>query len=369
MTRLPIRPRRQLPLLVYLLFSCFVAVASDTLRGEIQFAPAQEGPVWVGQKLELNLELWSTGYSFGDQLFVLPEISGGYLMQADSTTVKLSELRAGVQWQGLSYSLSFYPQRAGRLEVPSFAVQFSSGTGYGSEPTLFDYRTPTLYVEAQLPQGADTGALLVTTESFNMQASWLPQAPNEGPFELKVGDALTLQVEREAQDVPGMVFAPLPEFTQQGLSAYPDAPNVHDQADRGSLTGNRTDSITYIFEREGSYTIPGLRFQWWDPEKEVLAEKNIPDVTVNVSPNPAFADQSVDSGQLDSSLGWKVIAGVLGVLTVLILLFRLAWPYLQKERREETFKWLHATFRSLVRRVIKDANELPPLNPLSPKEH
>ena len=57
--------------------------------------------MWVGQKLELNLELWSTGYSFGDQLFVLPEISGGYLMQADSTTVKLSESRAGVQWHDM----------------------------------------------------------------------------------------------------------------------------------------------------------------------------------------------------------------------------------------------------------------------------
>lgn len=367
MTRLLIKEKRLSSVLWCLLLAGYAAVASETLQAEIRFAPAKEGPVWVGEKLELNLELWSTGFSFGDQLFVLPEVSGGYLLQADTTTVKLSESRGGVQWQGLSYTFLFYPQRAGRLEVPSFEVKFSSGTGYGSEPTYFDYRTPTLYIEARLPPGVDPGTLLVTTDSFGMESSWSPRVPGDGPVELKVGDALTLTVDREAQGVPGMVFTPLPEYTIEGVSDYPDPPVVNDQVNRGSLTGSRIDSVTYIFERQGDYTIPELRFQWWDPAKEVLSEKNVPETTVTVMANPAFANQPDAVGRSVGRLNWKALAWVLGGLVVLAILLRLALLHFRADNRAKALAWLYAVYRSTIRWVIRDANELPPLNPASTK--
>ena len=105
-------------------------LASDNLQGEIRLQPAREGTVWVGQELELNLDLLSTGFSFGGQHFNLPEVSGAYLLQADSSTVKLSEQRDGETWQGLRYSLLLYPQREGQLSVPSFEVSFTASAGY-----------------------------------------------------------------------------------------------------------------------------------------------------------------------------------------------------------------------------------------------
>ncbi len=145
------------------LVSCMVSLcllgatpaAGDELRGEIRFEPAREGASWVGQELELNLELWSTGVSFGDQLFVLPEVKGGFLMQSDSSTVKLNETRGNIQWQGLRYTLLFFPQRAGRLEVPPFDVQFSARAGFGSQPSRFRRQTPGLFIDARLPPGVE----------------------------------------------------------------------------------------------------------------------------------------------------------------------------------------------------------------------
>jgi hypothetical protein len=109
-----------------------------------------------------------------------------------------------------------------------------------------------------------------------MQAVWEPRATAEGLTRLKVGDALTLTITRRARHVPGMVFSPLPEFTIDGLQDYPDAPHVNDQINRGELVGTRTDTVTFICEREGEYEIPGIRFQWWDPENEVLEEEVLP---------------------------------------------------------------------------------------------
>ncbi|NCF62463.1 MAG: hypothetical protein GWP58_06395, partial [Gammaproteobacteria bacterium] len=90
--------------------ACNLASADDALQGDIRFQPAREGTTWVGQELELQLELWSDGLSFGNQLFVLPEVKGAFLLQADSSTVKLNENRGGVPWQGLRYTFLLYPQ-------------------------------------------------------------------------------------------------------------------------------------------------------------------------------------------------------------------------------------------------------------------
>lgn len=295
------------------------AAGASGPQGEIRFRPASEGSTWVGQELQLQLELWSDGLSFGDQLFVLPEVTGGFLLQADSNTVKLSENRDGVAWQGLSYTLLFYPQREGRLEIPSFEVRYTASTGYGSAPTPFQFQTSPLFVDARLPPGVDRGGLLVTTGSFELESSWTPRIAGDGPVQLKVGDALSLEVTRRAEEVPGMVFAPLPVFSIDGLGVYPASPAVNDRINRGALTGNRTDAITFVCEREGSYEIPEMRFQWWDPERQTLSEKLIPAVQLTVAANPAYATvQPKARGGTGASPDWKFITAA-GVLLVLLL--------------------------------------------------
>jgi hypothetical protein len=287
--------------------------------GDIRFHPQREDTTWLGQELELYLDIWSNGVSFGDQLFVLPDVKGAFLLQADSSTVKLSEIREGAPWQGLRYTFLLYPQRAGRLEVPSFEVRFSARAGYGSEGVNFKFQTAAIFIEARLPPGADDSGLIVTSSSFTSEASWTPRLADDGPGELKVGDALTLKVTRRARDVPGMVFAPLPEFFIEGLAVYPDAARVNDHINRGSLTGSRDDSVTFVCEREGRFEIPELRFQWWDPEQEILSENVIPARQLVVHANPAYAaGTSAISRSSGNWLSWKFVAMAITLLLLLV---------------------------------------------------
>jgi len=335
--------------------------ASSGLQGEIRFAAERQGAVWLGQEVELYLDLWSDGFSFGDQLFVLPEVKGGYLLQADSSTVKLNENRNGVQWQGLRYTLLFYPQREGRLEVPSFEVRFSSRAGFGSEPAGFEFRTAPVFIEARLPPGADKGGLIVTSTSFTMEAAWTPVMSGDGPLDLQVGDAVTLKVTRRARDVPGMVFAPLPEFSIDGLGVYPEAAQVNDRINRGDLTGSRTDFITFICEREGSFKIPEMRFQWWDPEQEILAEKLIPEQELAVAANPAYASGAATVPSSSGKwLNWKSVVVV--IAGILLLVYPGRWlAQFMAGRLPQLLIRLRAYFARWVMR----ANVLQPLNPRS----
>ncbi len=333
------------------------------LLGEIRFEVGRGGATWLGQELELRLDLWSDGVSFGDQSFLLPEVKGAYLLQADSSTVKLNENRDGVAWQGLRYTFLLYPQRAGRLEVPSFEVRFSARAGYGSEPSGFRFQTPVLLIDARLPPGADASGLVVTSTDFTMEASWKPGAVKDGPDNLQVGDAITLEVTRRARDVPGMVFAPLPEFSIEGLGVYPDAAQVNDQINRGDLTGSRTDSVTFICEREGNYEIPEMRFQWWDPQQEVLAEKVIPARELVVVENPVYASGATTvPWSAGEWLSWKLLAAV--IIGVLLLIYPGRWLAQLIARR---MPQLFVKLRDFFEKWVIHANVLQPLNPRSIK--
>ena len=309
-------------LLLAFMLASFELAASDELGGEVRLIAERESAGWVGQEVELYLELWSDGLSFGDQLFQLPPVRGGFLLQADSSTVKLNENRDGVQWQGLRYTLLFYPQKAGRLEIPSFDVSFSASAGYGTEPSRFAQRTEPLFIDSRLPPGAQAGSLVTTTSDFSMQSSWAPATPADGPLQLKVGDALTLSLTRTAQDVPGMVFAPLPKFEIDGLAVYPDAPQVKDRINRGQLNGMRSDSVTFICERAGEYEIPEIRFQWWDPDGQVMAQEIIPALEVSVAVNPAYAaggEQKATGGS-----AWSLNLKSTGLVVAILLLLAYA---------------------------------------------
>jgi hypothetical protein len=328
------------------------AAAADGVQGEIRLQPGREGPVWVGQELELNLDLFSTGFSFGGQHFNLPEVSGAYLLQADSSTVKLTEKRGAETWQGLRYSFLLYPQREGVLDIPSFEVSFTASAGFGQESESFQFATEPLRIEARLPPGADRTGLLLTSTDFSLSTEWQPRLSGEETLQLKVGDALKLTITRRADAVPGMVFSPLPELSIEGLQAYPEAPQVTDRINRGELIGARTDSVTFICQREGNYQIPGIRFQWWDPAREILSEEISPGLSFEVNPNPAYGRAAASATAQRSALSWKSVLPAIAFLGLLLIVAWKAqgavsrWLFRQRQRREMGEPW---AFRQLLK--------------------
>ena len=348
--------RRLSEFLICLLSIPLLAQGAEVIDGEVRFSAAEDGPVWVGQRVELYLELWSNGLSFGDQLFQIPEVPGGYLLQADASTLNLTENRSGESWQGLRYTFLFYPQRPGRVVVPSFGVSFTARAGFGSEPVRFTAQTPPLALDAQLPEGGRADALMVTTGSFSADWSWNRDLPEDGSLDLQTGDALTLEVRRRARDLPAMVFEPLPLPSIEGLGVYPETPVVNDRVNRGVLTGERTDRITFICETAGRYRIPDWRFQWWDPERERLAEEVVPGPVLKVTTNPAFgAAAPVPKHQPGAGIPWRRLLVAVIVLTLALL----AWLRVEPLAA----RWGSAQ-RARARRR-RDEGLLQPLNPRS----
>ena len=276
------RHLRTVVVLAALLLPLLVFAQDSDLKAGVDISIQQQQEIWAGQQVTVNLDLKTTGLSFSNSHFNLPEVSGAFLMQTDTTTIKLSEKIGGQTWQIVRYPIALYPQKAGRLEIPPIDVRFNTSSGFGSTEKAFNFKTEPLELTANLPPGVREGDLVVTTNSFELDYSWQPETATAN-----VGDAFTLTVSRQAKDISAMLLPPLPVFRAEGLAAYPQAPEVSDKTERGDLAGQRTDRIIWVAEKSGQYDIPGIRFQWWDPNRRELKQQIVPGMGLDILPLPA----------------------------------------------------------------------------------
>jgi hypothetical protein len=189
----------------------------------------------------------------------------------------MSEKKDGEDWQQIRYPLALFPQKSGLITIPPIDVRFSTSAGFGKPVKDFEFKTEPLELSVSLPPGVGQDELVVTTRSFQLEHNWRPATAIA-----KTGDAFTLTVTRRAADISAMLLPPIPVYRTNGLAAYPQAPEIEDKTDRGDLTGIRVDGITWVVEKAGSYEIPGIRFQWWDPTKRELKQQVIPGIKLDI---------------------------------------------------------------------------------------
>jgi len=300
---------------LFILLSTQLA-AEDEVNANIAISIQQDGDIWRGQQVTLNLDLKTTGFSFSNTHFNLPEVKGAFLMQTDTTTIKLSEKIDGVTWQIIRYPLALYPQTAGELEIPAIDVRFNTSAGYGSTVKSFEFKTAPLQLLIQSPAGVPANELVITSTSFKFDYDWQPASGVK-----QTGDAITLTVSRQASDISAMLLPPLPVYQVEGLATYPQAPVVNDKTDRGDLIGERTDSIIWVVEQAGDYNIPGIRFQWWDPDERELKQQIIPGINLDIA-SPAINKNPKNQGDKNQPSNnvylWVLLVLVMAFLSVLL---------------------------------------------------
>jgi hypothetical protein len=62
---------------------------------------------------------------------------------------------------------------------------------------------------------------------------------------------------------------------------------VEDRYNRGTLTGRRTEIVTYIFKKSGTMELPAVAIKWWDLWNRELRETVLPPRAIEVSASDA----------------------------------------------------------------------------------
>ena len=295
-------------------------ISDADVKGRVRVSVTSQDEFWVGQQIEVNLDLMTTGYSFSKSRFNLPEVASVFLLQIDTTTIKLNETLNGETWQVVRYPLALFSQKGGPITIPPIKVRFSSAEVFGKEVRDFELQTESLVIYTSMPPGASSDALVISTSQFDVDYQWSPSPEDEAPIPAKTGDAVTLKITRQASDISGMLLSPLPVFRIDGIEAYPEAPTINDRVNRGSLTGERTDTTTWILEQPGEFEWPDMPIQWWDPATKQLKEKRVGGLRFSVTASPS-AGTTVAAGTPDGRvIPWQQILIAMIALFVSLLL-------------------------------------------------
>jgi hypothetical protein len=142
--------------------------------------------------------------------------------------------------------------------------------------------------QTALPPGAEQERGLISTTRLEAGQTLEPST-----VEFKVGDALKRSISLRAAGISGMAFEPVQYAPVAGVGIYPSEPVVQDAVDRGSLSeGRRTESVTYVFEREGHYVLSDVTITWWDLGEKRLHREVLPGPHVRV----VLADPAASGG-------------------------------------------------------------------------
>jgi hypothetical protein len=216
--------------------------------------------------------------------------------------------------------------------------------GADASEAVHQKRTPDLTINVTRPSGTDGIADLISTTEFRAAQQWSLDRTS-----FQIGDALQRKVTRTADEVSGMAIAPLGAPALPGVGIYPAEPRVEDAADRGRLTGRRTDTLTYVFERAGTVSIPDIEVTWWNIGAERLETATLPGLEAEVLPGPgSTVGPSASTGHPDRGPALWVLGAI--VLTGALLLLRLA-PTLKKRWRTLARSYMDSEARVFRRAV------------------
>jgi len=327
----------------YLLLLLFVSSSAWAAPGgRLGISIDAEKTLWVGQRVLVHLDLKTDGFSFSDQRFDLPQINGGVLIQTDSSTLKLTEQIEGESWLVLRYDLSLFAQREGDMEIPPFDVHFSASAGYGQPGASFDLKTEALSIRLSLPPGAGPSQPVVTSSHLTIKEQWQPDQA-----EFKVGEALTRTIIVSAEDVSGIALPVAPSQAIEGIDQLPKAPLVEDKTNRGTLTGSRQEQVSYLFKREGRYTLPGGALSWWNPKTEKLEQYQFEPRQIEVLPDPLAktAGETPQEGRQKNRFTTGLVAFF---LLIFIALLWWLWPRV-KAYRVARFNTEPAQFKRAIK--------------------
>lgn len=289
----------------------------------------QSKEILVGQKVAVIVEVLSETHFSGSTRLDLPDIAGAVLYKPEERAVVRTKDVNGQTFSVQRHEMAFYAQRVGTFELPPFSVRFGVAGVRGEEATNHREKTKALQIKAVMPPGAENLRSLITATDLKVTEEWSPSLNKE----FMVGNAIKRKITFTAEDIPGMVFPELGIAQPNGFKLYRNRAVIQDKMNRGSMVGERVDSLTYVCQNAGTYQFPAIKIKWWNISSSQLKTIILPAVELKVLPNPHQTGlvESSDQGLGPSALSWKsLVAAVALLLVVGWLLFKFRHPISQQ---------------------------------------
>ncbi len=201
---------------------------------------------------------------------------------------------------GVAYSVTerkyaLFPQQSGELEIPAMSLTAAVnpnnryyGSMYGTKREVITSKAIKLQV-LPLPVAIANNNHIVSP-TVHLKQKWSTDLT-----ELKIGEPITRTLTIMAQAVMGKQLPTLhaADVEISGFKTYPEKAKVHEQKSSAGIVGFREEKIAFIPTIAGSYELPEIKINWFNPHTKQAETSVIPATKLNVLANAIPATNTV----------------------------------------------------------------------------
>lgn len=247
-----------------------------------------ENPV-VGQQVEFQVDVFVDTWFAGAPQFPEVQVDDAIALLPPSSSINLNQRIDGKSYVGQRRTYFLFPQLPGRYPLPEVSVTLTPAQPGETDPKPITLTSEPIDFLAQLPpdlaaQNSDSPILATPNLQVSTRLTTASGADAATLTRLHTGDSLEQTITLTATDTLASMLPAIAVEDIPGLAIYPDAPRVKNQFDRGAFTASRTDHITYLPERPGTYQLPAQSIVWWNTRTHALQTETIPSVDMRVVP-------------------------------------------------------------------------------------
>ncbi|MEM0949180.1 MAG: hypothetical protein AAGK37_17415 [Pseudomonadota bacterium] len=299
------------PLALILLLLLFPAAVAAQDQPVVTVELEDETTI-VGQPLIVRIKILVPTFSPAPPEFPSMEVPGVVVRLPERASGPVSEAVNGETWSGVQRSYRLYPLAPGTFEIPAQTVRVTYAEPGGIDPIAVDLEAQPIQFEATVPDGAKGLSPLIIATGFTLTQTL------ELPGTMDVGDAVERRIEATISGTtPILIPAILAPDTPGTLRAYTKEPRVSENEDRGVLSGQKVEAVTYLAVAPGAAQLPPVSVDWFNLETGAVETARVDGGSVEISGSP----ESPHERQPNWRTGMAILIGIL-VPILLICLFR-----------------------------------------------
>ena len=321
-------------------------LATDQLRVKTWLQPADD--IVARQQLELNIEISTASFFSGGTRIARFEMNNAIVLRRNKFAVNSSRREAGNTWSVQLWTITIYPQRGGEFMIPSLTIDVSIADSNG-QPVEGQTNTDAVRFNATVPEPLRTTALndWVASSQFTVKEHF-----DRSLDQLKAGDAVRRTISIEAENLAAMMLPSVFSAPQAGLATYQNPARLEDRVNRGRYQAMRFESISYVVEAEGNYTLPELVFSWWNTDSNELQYVRLPSHQLSASASAAATN--LNDEPIQAHAVWYLLAALFLFITLLVFAFkRRLWSLPEPFRQHWGKRTLSSQERVLRQQMLK----------------
>lgn len=236
--------------------------------------------IYVQQPFKVTITVLTATWYTAPLDFDNIQIPSAFILPFDQTRPGMYPV-GDKQYAGLQFYFIVFPYKAGSFTIPSFDIVATTPPEGSSESKKVTIKTAAQHFTVKPVPANMQDQNWFVAKNVLVSERWSKPLRN-----LKVGDIVERYI---TVDAKGTLPQFIPQLQKENLdfaSSYLQDAELKDERDDYDANGKLTQSITYLFEKEGDFEIPAIPVKWWNPNTSKLYSRSAAGGKIHVAANP-----------------------------------------------------------------------------------